>query len=81
VAHRSAHSKSGIERLPQSRIAERLEQALHGTLLEQAWTDGLITVSGDEDDGNLLPAKRSNRGPARRAAASYISQSDDEAID
>src|ERR1700730_424020 len=28
-AHRSAHSECGIERLTQSRIAERLEQALH----------------------------------------------------
>src|SRR5208282_3432054 len=50
--------KCGMERLKQSRIAERLEQALHGALFEQAWTDGLISVSGDEDDWNLLPAKR-----------------------
>src|ERR1700730_7309475 len=57
VAHRSGHSKSGIEGLTQSRIAEWLEQALHGTLLEQFWTDGLISVSGDENDRNLLPAK------------------------
>src|SRR6202171_1678414 len=55
---RSAHSKSGIERLTQSRVAEWLEQALHGTLFEQAWTDGLISVSGDEDNRNLFPAKR-----------------------
>src|ERR1700720_3564799 len=58
VADRSAHSKSGIERLTQSRIAEWLEQALHGTLFEQAGTDGLISVSGDEDDWNLFLAKR-----------------------
>src|SRR5580704_18128309 len=58
VAHRSAHSKSGIERLTQSRVAERLEQALHGTLFEQAWTDCFILVSGDEDDRNLFPANR-----------------------
>src|SRR5260370_21771336 len=57
VATRSAHAKSGIERLTQSRIAERLEKALHGTLFEHAWTDGLISVSGDEDDRNLFPAK------------------------
>src|SRR5712664_4906497 len=55
---RSAHSKCGIERLKQSRVAERLEQALHGTLFERAWTDGLICLSGDEDDRNLLPASR-----------------------
>src|ERR1700719_3545409 len=50
--HRSGHSKSGIERLAQSRGAEWLEQALHGTLSEQAWTNALILVSGDEDDRN-----------------------------
>src|ERR1700680_1663144 len=58
MTHRSAHSKSRIERLTQRRVAEWLEQALHGTLFEQAWTDGLIPVSGDEDDRNLLPAQR-----------------------
>ena len=56
--YRSGHSKSGIERLAQSRVAEWLEQALHGTLFEQAWTNALILVSGDEDDRNLFPAKR-----------------------
>jgi hypothetical protein len=40
------------------RIAEWLEQALHGTLCKHAWTDGLISVSDDEDDRNRLPAKR-----------------------
>jgi hypothetical protein len=57
VAHRSARSKCGIERLTQSRIAEWLEQALHGALFEQAGTDSLISVSGDVDDRNLLLAK------------------------
>src|ERR1700686_2889363 len=56
--HRSGHSKSGIERLAQSRGAEWLEQALHGTPSEQAWTNALVLVSGDEDDRNLFPAKR-----------------------
>src|ERR1700674_647016 len=55
---RSAHPKCVIERLKQSRVAERLEQALHGTLFERVWTDGLICLSGDEDDRNLLPANR-----------------------
>src|ERR1700676_2677650 len=55
---RSAHWKCGVERLRQSRVAERLEQALHGTLFEQACTDGLICLSGDEDDRNLLPTRR-----------------------
>ena len=54
----SVHSKGGIERLQQCRLAEWLEQALHGTLFEHAWTDSRISESGDEDDRNLLPAKR-----------------------
>jgi len=33
---RSAHSKCGIERLKQGRVAEWLEQARHGTLFERA---------------------------------------------
>src|ERR1700722_10894084 len=51
-------SKYGIERLKQSRVAERLEQALHGTVSERACTHALICLSGDEDDRNLLPANR-----------------------
>src|SRR6266850_3068955 len=58
ASDRSAHAKCGIERLKQSRVAERLEQALHGTLFDRACTDGLICLSGDEDDRNLLPANR-----------------------
>src|SRR5271163_2856358 len=58
ASHRSVHRKSGIERLPQSRIAEWLEQALHGTLFKQVWTEGLISVSCDEDDRNIQPAER-----------------------
>jgi hypothetical protein len=53
----SANTKRGFERLKQCCIAEWLEQALNGPLSEQAWTHDLISVSGDEDDGNLLPAK------------------------
>src|SRR5882762_9461565 len=56
--HRSAHSKCGIERFKQGRIAERFEQALNGTLFEHACTDGLICLSGDENDRNRFPAKR-----------------------
>src|SRR5882672_11055746 len=51
----SAHSKCGIERLNQSRFAERLEQTFHGTLFEQPLTNGLICLSGDEDDRNSFP--------------------------
>src|SRR6266478_276848 len=40
-----------------SQLAERFEQALHGALFEHSRADSLISVSGDEDDRNLLPAK------------------------
>jgi hypothetical protein len=58
VLDRSAHLKCGIEGLKKSRVAERFEQALHGTLFEQACTEGLICLSSDEDDRDLLPANR-----------------------
>lgn len=58
VAHRSAHAQRGIERPQQLRVAEWLEQALQRALFEQAWADGLICVSRDEDDRNLLPVTR-----------------------
>src|SRR5467141_714881 len=52
------NSKCDIERLRQCRVAERLEQAPRGALIERALTDGLICLSGDEDDRNVLPANR-----------------------
>ena len=54
--HMSVRSKCDIERLKQIRVAERLEQARHGTLFERLQTDGLVSLSGDEEDRNLLPA-------------------------
>src|SRR6266446_4399706 len=54
----SAHSKCVIDRLKQSRLAERLEQTCHGSLCEQALTDGLISVGSDEDGRNMLAATR-----------------------
>src|SRR2546427_9801777 len=54
----SAHSKCVIDRLKQSRLAERLEQTCHGSLCEQALTDGLISVGSDEDGRNRLTATR-----------------------
>src|SRR5712691_7842628 len=54
----SAPSKRGIDRFQQGRLAEWLEQALDGTRFEHAGTDGLVSVSGNEDNRNLLPAKR-----------------------
>src|SRR5262249_40507925 len=52
----SGTRKSGIERLDQSRIAERLGQALHRALLEHEWTEGFLCLRGDEDDWNLMSA-------------------------
>src|SRR6266566_178204 len=51
------YSECGVERLNQSPLAERLEQTPHGALFEHSRADGLISVSGDEDDRNLFPAK------------------------
>jgi hypothetical protein len=56
LTHWSVHPKGGLERRQQRCVAEGLEKAFHGTLFEQTWTDGLISVSSDEDDRNFLPA-------------------------
>src|ERR1700678_1878770 len=53
----SIQSNCGIERLKQFCIAERLEQKRHSTQFERSQTDGLVSVSGDEKDRNLLPAE------------------------
>src|ERR1035438_10617660 len=55
VARRSVHPKGGIERLEESCIAERLEQAVHSPLIEQSWTDDLISLSCNKYDRNLFP--------------------------
>src|SRR3954463_15122646 len=52
----SARSQCGMKRLQQSGVAERLEQALCCTLFEQSWAHRLIPVSGNKNNGNLLPA-------------------------
>src|SRR5438105_701903 len=57
IADRLTHSKCDIERLQQSRVTEWLEQALHRTLFEHSRAHNLISLSGDEDDWNLLPTK------------------------
>ena len=56
--HHSGNSKRRIQCSKQSRVAEWLEQALYRSLCEQAWANRLVLVSGDEDDRNILPAKR-----------------------
>jgi hypothetical protein len=57
MADRLTCSKCDIERVQQSRIAEWLEQALHCTLFEHSRAHSLISLSGDEDDWNLLSTK------------------------
>src|ERR1700722_12611705 len=54
--HCSAHSKCGSECLTQSRVAERLEQAIYSALFQQACTDALIGLSGYKDNWDFLPA-------------------------
>ena len=56
IAGRLVQAKGCIERIKQSRVAKWLEQALHRTLFEHSWAYSLISLSGDEDDWNLLPA-------------------------
>jgi hypothetical protein len=56
AADRSAHAKRGIERLEKGRVAEWLAQALRRTLFEHSWSNGLISLSGDEHDRNHLLA-------------------------
>src|SRR5581483_9314130 len=58
VADSSAHSKSNLQRPKQGRLAEWLEQALHCTPFQHPRTHSLVFHTGDEDDWNLLPAKR-----------------------
>jgi hypothetical protein len=59
LVHCSAPQKNGIERPEQGRIAEWLEQALHGTTLsEHSCTEGFISNGSDEDDRDVLPAMR-----------------------
>src|SRR5207302_6723116 len=56
MVDRSGRSKCDIERLTQSLLGERLEQALHSALCEHARTDDLIYISVDDDVRNVLPA-------------------------
>src|SRR5437879_333279 len=47
--------KSRVERLAQGRIAERLEQACHGTLFHEAWKFRFIRMRRDKDDRDFMP--------------------------
>src|SRR6516162_4927462 len=53
----SCHLKCRIDRFKESRVAERLEQALHRAMCEQFWADVPISLSGHEDDRDRLLAK------------------------
>src|SRR5271170_2905067 len=57
LANCSIHSKCGIKRLEQSCIAEWLVQALHRALFKHSRTEVLVSMSGNEHDRNLFPAK------------------------
>src|SRR6266568_7395888 len=54
----SGYAERGVERLEQRRLAERLEQALHGAPFEHERADRLIPGRGNEHDRNLLAAAR-----------------------
>ena len=48
--YHSAHLQCGVKRLKQSRVAEWLEQALHGASCERFGTDRFILIGRDEDE-------------------------------
>ena len=48
-------SKGGVDRLTKSRIAERLQQALHRILPKETRSCGFIRLSGDENDWSFHP--------------------------
>jgi hypothetical protein len=50
----SLRVKCRINRLEQSRVAEWLEQAFHGTLFDQPPANDHISISRNEDDRNRL---------------------------
>ena len=52
----SACSECEIERIEQGTIAERLEQALNGTLFDHSLPHGRVTLSGDVDDRDFFLA-------------------------
>jgi hypothetical protein len=58
MADLSIHSKCAVDGLKQRRVAERLEEALHGALFEQVLTDAPIFIGRNENDRNFEPAKR-----------------------
>ena len=53
----SAHMKRDIEGLAQRGVSERLEQTFRGAFRQRARPDGLIAVTGNKDDRNVLDRK------------------------
>src|ERR1043166_4099628 len=51
---RLRRGERGVERRAQRRIAERLEQARHGALFNEAGKQRFVRVRGDKDDRDLL---------------------------
>src|SRR4051794_37489139 len=56
VVTASGHPQGRAERREQRRFAERLEQAVHRPLLEQAGAHGVVRLPGDEHYGHCLTA-------------------------
>jgi hypothetical protein len=48
--------KCGVYRIPQGRVSEWLQQTFRRTLFEQPCAKCLVSLSGDEDDRNFMPA-------------------------
>src|SRR6266446_2345000 len=67
----SLFSEGHIERLQKGPFAERLEQTLDGTMVDQALPDGLIGPRGDVDDRNLRSAASQLRLEVRPAHAGH----------
>ena len=57
MAHRLARSKRGPDCRKQMSLAEWLEQDADSSLFERSHPDGVIGLSCDEDDRNLLGSK------------------------
>src|SRR5262245_42930985 len=54
----SVPSQRAGDGVQQRRLAEWLAKARHGPRFERAGTDGLVSVGGDEDNRDRLPAQR-----------------------
>jgi len=53
-ADRLVPSERGIECFKESRVAERLKEAFHRALFDQALANDHVSISGNEDEWNRL---------------------------